>query len=435
MRIVVITAGTGSFHCGTCMRDNALVAELCRQGHDALLVPLYLPMVLDEAPSTPDAPLFYGGINVYLQQKSGLFQKTPRVLDKLLDSPGILRAAASRAGMTSARELGEITISMLRGEEGRQAKELDRLTDWLKNEIKPDVVCLSNALLIGLTRQINQQTGAPVVCTLQGEDYFLDGLPEPLRTEAWQTLAERAIDADGFIAVSRYYGDVMTKRAQLPVDKVRVIHNGIVLDGYEPAKAPPDPPVVGYLARMCALKGLGLLIDALILLKKDPQNARLQLHIAGSQTASDREYVAGLQKKLEAAGVVNDVRFFPNVDKSEKANFLKGLTVLSVPATYGESFGLYVIEALAAGVPVVEPRHAAFPELIEMTGGGLLCEPDDPQALADSISQLINNSELRNQLGAQGRAAVQQHFTVAQMAHNVLAYFQEVSRQQETATA
>src|SRR5437763_268183 len=96
MRIVQLTAGTGSFYCGTCLRDNALVAELRRQGHDALLVPLYLPLALDEPPATPATPLFYGGVNVYLQQQSSLFRKTPRWVDRLLDAPGVLRAAAKR---------------------------------------------------------------------------------------------------------------------------------------------------------------------------------------------------------------------------------------------------------------------------------------------------------------------------------------------------
>src|SRR5437764_13974135 len=110
MRIVLLTAGTGSFHCGTCMRDNALITEIRRQGHDAILVPLYLPMVLDEKSAAEGSPLFYGGINVYLQQKTGIFRGTPRVLDKVLDSPAILKMAAKKAGMTSARELGEITL-------------------------------------------------------------------------------------------------------------------------------------------------------------------------------------------------------------------------------------------------------------------------------------------------------------------------------------
>src|SRR5947207_14391552 len=116
MRIVQLTAGTGSFYCGTCLRDNALVTELRRQGHEALLVPLYLPLALDEPPATPETPLFYGGVNVYLQQQSSLFRKTPRWMDRLLDSPGILQAAARRAGMTRAADLGELTLSVLRGE-------------------------------------------------------------------------------------------------------------------------------------------------------------------------------------------------------------------------------------------------------------------------------------------------------------------------------
>src|SRR5262245_29539170 len=105
MRIVILTAGTGSFHCGTCMRDNALAVALQKLGHDAILIPLYLPTILDEAPASPNAPVFYGGVNVYLQQLSGLFRRLPRTLHNWLDSPGILRAAASRAGMTSAKDL------------------------------------------------------------------------------------------------------------------------------------------------------------------------------------------------------------------------------------------------------------------------------------------------------------------------------------------
>src|SRR5215210_6613717 len=167
MRIIQITPGTGSFFCGTCLRDNALVAELRRQGHDALMVPLYLPMVVDEAPTAGDTPLFYGGVNVYLQQKSALFRKSPRWLDRLLDTPGVLSFAASRAGSTEARELGDLTVSTLRGEEGNQIKELDRLAEWL-TETGPEVVCLSNALLVGMARRVKERTGAAIVCTLQG---------------------------------------------------------------------------------------------------------------------------------------------------------------------------------------------------------------------------------------------------------------------------
>src|SRR5438094_2812341 len=201
MRIIQITPGTGSFYCGTCLRDNALVAELRRQGHDALMVPLYLPLTVDEPPTAGDTPLFYGGVNVYLQQKSALFRKSPRWLDRLFDTPGVLRLAASRAGSTEARELGDLTVSTLRGEEGRQLKELDRLAGWLA-EMQPEVVCLSNVLLIGLARRIREKTGAAIVCTLQGEDSFLDSLPGEDRDAAWRGLAERAAEGGALIAFS-----------------------------------------------------------------------------------------------------------------------------------------------------------------------------------------------------------------------------------------
>jgi glycosyltransferase involved in cell wall biosynthesis len=427
MRIIQITPGTGSFYCGTCLRDNALVAELRRQGHDALMVPLYLPLVVDEPPTAGDTPLFYGGVNVYLQQKSGLFRKSPRWLDRLLDSPPVLRLAASRAGSTEARELGDLTVSTLRGEEGRQVKELDRLAGWLADE-RPDVVCLSNALLVGLARRIKEQTGAAVACALQGEDAFLDSLPEEDRQAAWRALSERAADVDAFIAVSHYYGDIMQRRAQLAADRVHVVHNGILLDGYAPASAPPDPPALGYLARLCPAKGLETLVEAYLLLRQNDRIPNLRLRVAGSMTAADQPFVERLRAQLAAAGLADEVQFLPNLDRDEKIAFLQSLSVFSVPATYGESFGLYVIEALAAGVPVVQPDHAAFPELIAATGGGVLCEPDDPASLAEAIKELLLNPEAARAMGARGREAVRERFSVARMAEGVTRVFEAIVR-------
>jgi len=428
MRIIQLTPGTGSFHCGTCLRDNALVVELRRQGHDALMAPLYLPPTLDEA-SAEGAPLFYGGVNVYLQQKSALFRKTPRWVDRVLDSPAMLAAAAGRAGSTQARDLGDLTLSTLRGEQGRQVKELNRLADWLAADGRADVICLSNILLIGLARRIKERTGAAVVCTLQGEDSFLDSLPGPDRQAAWETLAERALDVDAYIAPSRYYADVMQTRAKLPAARVHVVYNGILLDGYEPAPAPLAPPVLGYFARMCPPKGLATLVDAYLLLRQHNRIPNLKLRVAGSQTAEDAVFVGGLQGRLSAAGLAGDVEFIPNVTREEKIAFLRSLSALSVPTTYGEAFGLYVIEALAAGTPVVQPRHAAFPELIEATGGGMLCEPNDPSSLAETVEKLLSDPEQAYAMGQAGRQAVYSRFSVEQMAHGVLRVLaQAVSR-------
>ncbi|MBM3457875.1 MAG: glycosyltransferase family 4 protein [Armatimonadetes bacterium] len=423
MRILQLTPGTGSFYCGTCVRDNALVTELRRQGHDALLVPLYLPAILDEPAATPKMPILFGGINVYLQQKSRLFRRTPRWVDRLFDGEGLLRQVASRAGMTSARELGELTLSTLRGEEGKQLKELERLVEWLRTEGRPDVVCLSNILLLGLARRIREGTGAAVVCTLQGEDSFLDSLPEPERTQAWDTLAERARDVDAFVAVSRYYGDLMQERAKLPPARVHTVHCGITLEGYEERSEPPTVPTVGYLARLSRLKGLERLVSAYEILRERNRVPGLRLHAAGTMTAADEPFVAGLQERLAAQGYGNEVEFRPNLEREEKIAFLRGLSVFSVPTTYGESFGLYLLEAMAAGVPVVQPRHAAFPEVLKATGGGLLCGPDDSGALAAGLESLLLDPEQARRLGNTGREAVHSRFSATMMARGVLEVF------------
>jgi glycosyltransferase involved in cell wall biosynthesis len=430
VRLIHLTAGTGSFYCGTCLRDNALVVELRRQGHDALLMPLYLPLALDEPPATEDPPLFFGGVNVYLQQKSALFRGSPRWLDRLFDSPALLRAAAKRAGMTQARELGELTLSMLRGEEGRQRKELARLVEWMAAIGRPDVVLLSNVLLIGLARRIKEETGARILCFLNGEDGFLDGLPEAESRASWDEIAARAADLDAFLPVSRYFGDLMRERCRLPAEKVHVVYPGIRLDGYAPSPTPPDPPALGYLARMCPPKGLETLVEAYILLRAEGRNPRLKLRVAGAMTAADEPFFNRLRDRLAKAGLAADAEFLPNLDHDGKISFLRSLSVFSTPATYGEAFGLYVIEALAAGVPVVQPHHAAFPELLEATAG-VLCEPDDPRSLAAAVEELLAAPERARALGEQGRQAVLRDFSVERMARDVLRVCEQVSGRRE----
>ena len=415
MRLVHLTAGTGHFFCGTCLRDHALVKALRRLGHDALLVPMYLPLVLDDSGRSDGTPLFFGGINVYLQQKLALFRHTPQWLDKVFDSPGLLRQAGKRAGMTDPRELGEMTLSMLSGEHGHQVKELDKLIRWLIEE-KPDVVCLSNSLLIGLAHRIRAELRIPVICSLQGEDAFLDSLPEPYREQCWQLVQERSADVDRFVAPSRYYGTLMQERLRLEANKSAVIYNGIDLEGFVPAEVPPQFPTVGFLARMCREKGLDTVVEAFS--KLAPRMPRARLKVGGSQTDADRSFVNGLTSRLKQAGLANAAEFRPNLTHTEKQQFLREMTVLSVPTRSGEAFGLFVIEALAAGVPIVQPKTGAFPELIELTGGGVLHTPGDADSLGDALERLLLDPVHARQLGRRGREIVHAHFTSDAMADN-----------------
>ena len=414
MKIAHLTAGTSRFYCGTCLRDHALVAELERLGHSVKMVPLYLPLMA-EVPASDEGPIFLGGINAYLQQNVPLFRKTPRIVDSLLDTPWLLDAASAWAGMTSASDLGEMTLGALKGEDGYQAKEFRRLADFLEVE-KPDVVCLSNALLLGFAPLIKRTTGAPVVCTLQGEEPFLEALPEPYRGQCWKLLSTLAPQVDALVAVSAYYQGRMVERLALGPERIRVVHNGIPLDGYEGLKRKVTQPTVGYLAAMVPAKGLATLVDAFIALRERKNVPPARLHVAGSQPPGNLPFVRALQAKLDRAGLAKDYRFEVDLTREQKLRFLSELSVLSVPATYGEAFGLYILEALAAGVPVVQPESGAYPELLALTQGGVLCRPHDPDALASGLEALLADPETADLMAERGRAAVFARFSARHMA-------------------
>lgn len=411
MRIYQLTAGTGNYYCGSCLRDQALVLQLRQRGHDVTLVPLYLPLVTEELDPHADDSVHLNGISVFLEQRFPVFSSTFPWMHRFLSSPTLLRFCSHFAGMTNANELGQLTISMLQGEQGCQAREIDRLLVWLHTQPPPDVICLSTSLLSGLANVLKQSFHVPIVCMLQGEDSFLDNLQHPYREQSWELLAQRCKGMDHFIAISHYFADFMRQRLGLKPEQIDVVYPGISVDEFLPAAAVSHPPVIGYLARMHPSKGLGILVDAFLQL--DMPDVRLR--IAGVKTFSDHPYVRSLCRRLKTHGCLDRVEFLPNLERHEKLEFLRQLSVLSVPATYGEAFGLYVLEALASGVPVVQPRHGAFPEILEQTGGGILCEPHDPVALASSLRQLLKNPEEAYRLGETGRKAVHDLFRIEEI--------------------
>ena len=425
MRLVYLMPGAGgTFYCENCMRDAGLIRALTDMGHQPLMVPLYLPLQIDDRGGLRESPIFFGGINVYLQQKSALFRKTPRWVDRLLDSPRLLRWAASKAGMTQARDLAATMLSMLQGEDGRQAKELDRLVAWLATEEKPDVVCISNALLLGSARRIRRDLGAAVACALQDEDIFVDSLPDPERQQVWDAIAERAADVDAFLAVSRYYADFMAERLRIPPEKMHVVHNGVPTANYATAPAPPDAPTLGFLERIFPDKGADIVLDAFLLLRE--RHDRLRLRFAGGWTSGDKPFIDGLRRRAADHGAAGAVDVLPNIGGEEKLAFIRSLSVLSVPARHGEAFGMYVLEALASGVPVVLPRHGAFPELIEATGGGVLYEPNEPEALAAALEPLLAEPQQARELGLRGREAVLERFDIAHAARNAAGVYESI---------
>jgi glycosyltransferase involved in cell wall biosynthesis len=416
MRLAYIAAGAAGMYCGTCIHDNTLATELMRQGVDVALIPTYTPLRTDEADVSLER-IFYGGINVFLQQKWSLFRHTPRLLDRPLDHPSLLKMLSRFSASTSAADLGELTVSVLKGEEGHQKKELARLAQWLRNEFKPDLIHLTNSMFVGMSRELKETVGVQVLCGLQGEDIFLEGLPEPYKAQAKNVLRKRAQDADAFIAPCQYYRDYMAAYMAVDAEKIHVVHLGLHLEGHgEKPRTESTPPRIGYLARICPEKGFHLLVEAFRILSDEWGAGELHLDVAGYLGGRDRSYFDEQVKRIEDWGLSDFFTYRGEVNRAEKIDFLNGLHLLSVPTVYAEPKGLFVLEALANGTPVVLPEHGSFPETIRATGGGILVEPDSPKALASGIDQLLRDDAQRLKLGQLGKKNVQQNYSDASTA-------------------
>jgi glycosyltransferase involved in cell wall biosynthesis len=318
---------------------------------------------------------------------------------------------------------------MLRGEEGRQRKELEKLIRWLGDEIRPDLIHLSNAILVGLARELARRLNVPVVCTLSGEDIFLEKLPEPYYGEARAVLRERSADPAALVAMNRYYADFMAEYLAVPRQRIHVIPPGLNLEGHSqqpPSRSREGPVTIGYLARVCPEKGLHLLAEALRWLAEDPDLRPVRLCAAGYLDTADRPYLEEIEKRLADCGLADRFQYAGELDRAAKIALLQSLDLMSVPAVYQESKGLYVLEAWANAVPVVLPAHGTFPELIEDTGGGLLCEPGDPRGLAAAIKQIIQDPDLAAECGRRAQQAVHQRYNTEVMARRTIELYGEV---------
>jgi glycosyltransferase involved in cell wall biosynthesis len=414
-------------YCGSCLRDNALAAELLSRGHDVVLTPVYTPTRTDER-NVSQRQVFFGGISVYLEQQSALFRHTPRVLDRLWDAEWVIKMASKRQIKVDPKGLGELTVSMLKGEQGFQRKEIAKLLDWLKSEPSFDVVNLPYTLLIGLAEPLKRTLKVGICCTLQGEDLFLDGLGEPYKRQSLDLIRAASGHVDAFLPVSRYYMEYMPSYLGIPRSKMRLVPLGINLDGYVPTpRARKGPFTIGYFARVAPEKGLHVLADAYHRLRGRPGLGESRLVAAGYLAAEHHPYLESVKASIREYGLERDFEYRGELDRTQKIDFLKNIDVLSVPATYQEPKGIFLLEAMANGVPVVQPRRGAFPEIVEVTGGGIIVDPDDPEALADGLLALWKDPARAASLGAAGAAGVRAHYSVGRMAETAESVYRDLA--------
>ena len=426
MKILYLTGGAGQMYCGSCLRDNALATELLARGHDVTLLPVYTPTLTDE-PNVSYDKVFFGGVSVYLEQYLPIFRKSPKWLDGIWDSKPMLSFASRRSISTSPKMLGEMTVSMLKGEAGFQQKEISKMLDWLNVEGKPDLISLPYSLLLGLAKPLKDSLDRPVLCTLQGEDLFLDGLLEPYRSESKQLISEHLKYIDAFISVSQYYAEFMPRYLGVPAEKIHVVPLGINLEGYSKKERDSSQPfTIGFFARVAPEKGLHVLAEAYRHLRKNGRLENARLSAAGYLAPEHRSYLSEIQEAMNQAELGSEFKYEGVVDRQQKIAFLQSIDVLSVPATYNEPKGIFLLEAMACGVPVLQPRRGGFTEVVERTGGGLLVEPDNIDALAEGIVKLATDTELRASLGQSGFQKVREHYSVGRMADSALEVYESV---------
>jgi glycosyltransferase involved in cell wall biosynthesis len=397
--VAILTAGGAGMFCGSCMHDNTWARVLHAAGYEVSLIPAYTPIRVDEEDYSA-RHVFFGGINVYLNTRWTWWRRLPKTAKRWLDHPAVIRWMTNRGLSTEASELGEMTLAMLQGSDGPHRAAIEELAGHFRR-IRPDAVLFTNALLSGAAREIRAACQARMLCILQGDDIFLEGLLEPYKSQVLARVRERAADFDGYVVHSQYYCDFMSEYLKLPAERFHRIpltvdcrkHDG------QPKREMGEPPVIGYFARICEEKGLHRLVEACVRLRERVPRFRL---LAGGYLAPERRSYLERVKEL-AAPLGGDFEYVGSpATHAEKVAFFKSLDVFSVPAEYREPKGLYVLEALANGVPVVLPRHGAFPELVESTGGGLLVPPSDPEGLASGLATLLNDSELRRRCAETG---------------------------------
>jgi ABC-type lipoprotein export system ATPase subunit/glycosyltransferase involved in cell wall biosynthesis len=409
------------------MRDNALAVALKQAGHSVTLIPLYTPLRTDE-PTASINSVYYGGVNVYLQHASTLFRHTPRLFNSMFDQRWLLKAAGDLGAQTQPEKLADFTMDVLQGEDGSAHKELDRLVDFIKQDIKPQVVSLPNLMFIGFARTLRRSLGVPLVCELTGEDVFLEAMKEKDRARMRAEIRSRCGDVTRFVATSEYYANAMAEYLAVPRSRIDVVYPGIGRDmvGHPRSVQPPDrPPTIGYMARVAPEKGLDKLLEAFKMLRQLPGMERARLKAAGYLGAKDKKWFAALQKRVASEGLSDAFDYIGEVDRAGKLELLDSIDVFSVPAPHPEPKGIYVLEAWSRGVPVVLPEHGSFPELMRAGGGGVLTPWGDPRALAYALADLLRDRDKRDYLGRQGRTAVESGFLNEHMAAKMVGVYDQ----------
>jgi len=418
--VYLITGSGGSFYCGNCFRDMLYIKAIRKvPGINVTAIPLYLPPDGSDIDTDFDKHVFFGAISMYLREKIPFFRKMPAFLDKVFDASPMLKIAARQAGTTRTEGLENLTLNMIKGDNAMREQEVDRLVTYLLKDSKPDAIHLSNALIIGLASQLKKRLNVRIICSLQNEDDWIDEMVEPYRYRAWKMIAEEAVHVDAFISPSKYYKDLFITKTGVSGSNIHVVPSGIESQEDHPASVNKHSPSIGYYCRVSYQNGFDKLVDAFINIKTNDKIAGLTLHVCGGFTSDDKPFIKDQIKKITDHGFKSFVKIYPEFQGSSKQEFFRNIDIMSVPVRKYDAYGLYILEANAAGVPVVQPATGAFPEILDKTGGGIIYYPDNEEELTASLIKLLNDNSLIRSLGKTGQIKVKEELTLEKMSEGL----------------
>lgn len=421
----VIPGSGGSFYCGNCLRDSKYVEAMRKSDHRVRKLPMYLPLFADEHDLSREIPVFYGAISIYLKQQFPIFRKAPPWVDRALNSKPMLKLASKFAGSTRAKGLEEMTISMLLGEEGQQKEELQKMVDWIVENCDPHVIHLSNALLLGLAHQLGERMNVPVICSLQDEDVWVDVMKPSAADSVWKLMSSKAEHVAKFISVSDYYAGVMKENMSIPEEKLASVHIGVDPADYTFKPVSEKKRNIGYVSRMCHSNGLDILVDAFILLKQKDGFDDVNLVLTGGSTGDDKKFLSELRGRIKELGLQDQVEFHDDFEEEGLREYLEKVSVVSVPVRNGEAFGIYLLECMVSGIPVVQPKLGAFPEIVELSGGGVIYKENSPESLAEALEKLLSDPEEMDRLSRAGHEGVNKHFHIDKQAERMIKVYED----------
>jgi len=418
MKIVyLITGSGGSFYCANCYRDMLYVKAIRKvPGTKAKAIPLYLPPDKEiNSKNELDTHVFFGAISMFLREKVRIFRNMPMFLEKFFDLKPFLKLAASLAGTTRSQGFEDLTLNMIKGDNTFRKDEVKRLINYINTEGNPDVIHLSNALILGLARQIKKRMDVKIVCSLLNEDDWINDMSESYQSKAWKMIAAESVYVDAFVTPSRYSKEQFISQTGVKGDNIHIIPLGFDAPDPDKSKDQSRPPAIGYFCRVSEHNGFDKLVDAFIEIKSSNIIPGLILNVCGGYTADDKPFISKQIKKIREYGFQKSIKIYPEFVGNKKAEFFTDVDVISVPVRKYDGYGLYVLEANAAGVPVVQPATGAFPEILEITGGGIIYSPDTISELSKSMVKVLTDHELRKKLAETGSVKVRSELSLDKM--------------------